>query len=195
MPNIIPFLTYLVVTTFTPGPNNIVSMSNGMRSGYKKTLPFLVGIFTGFLIMMLICAWLNFFLISWIPQLKTWLNILGAIYMVYLAVHIFMSKPDNQEGNGKGLNTFLAGLGMQFLNPKVILYGVTIFSIFILPDFPNPEAFSLFAPLLAGVAFIATSCWALGGNILSIWIHGHFRIFNSVMSGLLIYTAAASLFH
>jgi len=44
MTHLSPFLIYVFVTTFTPGPNNIVSMSNGMRYGYRNILRFLGGI-------------------------------------------------------------------------------------------------------------------------------------------------------
>jgi cysteine/O-acetylserine efflux protein len=195
MTNLIPFITYIIITTFTPGPNNIVSMSNGMRDGYKKTLHFLAGIFVGFFVVMLICGLLNFVLISLLPQVKFWLNILGAIYMLYLAGHIIFSKPPSEEDGKNKLNTFIAGFSMQFLNLKVILYGVTVYSNFIVTSFQDPISVSLFAPLLAAVGYIATSCWAVGGDLFSKLISKNYRLFNLLMGGLLIYTAAASLIH
>ncbi|WP_331710011.1 hypothetical protein [Paenibacillus swuensis] len=41
---IVPFLLYVFVTTFTPGPNNLLSMSNAHQYGFKKTLRFIFGI-------------------------------------------------------------------------------------------------------------------------------------------------------
>lgn len=40
-----PLLIYVLVTTFTPGPNNILAMSHGVQSGFRRTLGFLAGIF------------------------------------------------------------------------------------------------------------------------------------------------------
>ncbi|HWJ02835.1 MAG TPA: lysine transporter LysE, partial [Verrucomicrobiae bacterium] len=37
MPNFAAFLSYVLVTSFTPGPNNIMSMSNASRYGFKKS--------------------------------------------------------------------------------------------------------------------------------------------------------------
>ena len=195
MPNLIPFITYMFVTTFTPGPNNLLSMSNAMHSGYRRTLRFLLGIFTGFLLVMLLCALLNFALLSLAPGVKTWLNILGAAYMVYLAIHIMLSKPDEGEQATDRLNTFRAGFVLQFLNLKSILYGITIFSNFIVPAYPNPLQAALFAPLLALIGFLATSCWALGGDIFRKTLNRYYRAANIVMGLLLIYTAIASLIH
>lgn len=36
--------TFILVTTFTPGPNNILSASMGAYFGYRRTAPFLFGI-------------------------------------------------------------------------------------------------------------------------------------------------------
>lgn len=54
--NWISFLTYAVVTAVTPGPNNILSMSNGNRKGFRGALPFNFGILVGFSVVMLLCT-------------------------------------------------------------------------------------------------------------------------------------------
>lgn len=191
--HLLPFLTYVCVTTFTPGPNNILSMTLAMRYGYRQTLRFLGGVFAGFILMMMICGLSNVALLNLLPQVRMGLNILGAAYMVYLALHIILSRPAGESMERDGLNSFKAGFGLQFLNLKVILYGITVFSTFIVQTYHDPLSVSLFAPLLAGVGFIATSCWALGGDIFRHWLNRYGRHFNLAMGALLIYTAVASL--
>jgi threonine/homoserine/homoserine lactone efflux protein len=168
-------------------------MSNGLRYGYRKTLRFLMGIFCGVVVMMLLCGLLNYVLLSLLPQVKFWLNIFGAVYMLYLAVHIILSKPVVDKQGDSKLNTFAAGFIMQFLNLKVILYGITIYSNFIIQAFQNPLTVSLFAPLLAIICFISISCWAIGGNFFRRFLSKYSLAFNLVMGALLIYTAVASL--
>jgi cysteine/O-acetylserine efflux protein len=193
MPNFVPFLTYVIITTFTPGPNNILSMSNGLRHGYRGTLRFLAGVTSGFLVVMLIAGVLNVALVNTVPQIRVWLNWFGAAYMLYLAAHIALSKPHEDAPGSQGLNTFKAGFALQFVNLKGILYGVTVFSLFILPVYQNPWVVSLFAPLLAMVAFIAISSWALGGNVFQRFLRKYERWFNLAMAGLLVYTAVAGV--
>jgi threonine/homoserine/homoserine lactone efflux protein len=193
MANLYPFLAYVVVTTFTPGPNNILAMSNAMRFGYKRTLGFLVGMFTGFFLVMLACGLLNVALVNRLPQVRFWLNLLGAGYMVYLAFHIMRSGAMEDSADKRDLNSFTVGFGLQFLNLKVILYGITVYAMFITPTFQNPATVSLFALVLAAIGFIAISCWALGGNIFRQTLRKHYRLFNLAMAGLLIYTAIAAL--
>ena len=193
MPNLYPFLIYVMVTTFTPGPNNSMAMTNAMRSGYRRTLGFLLGVFVGFMIVMLLCGLLNVLLVSLLPQLQFWLNLLGAAYLVYLAVHTFLSKPQADQPLNPGLNTFKAGVWLQFLNLKLILYGITVFSLFITPYFQNPLSLLLFALLLGIIGLIATSCWALGGAIFSSFYQKHYLLLNIVMGGLLLWIALHSL--
>jgi cysteine/O-acetylserine efflux protein len=193
MTNFYPFLIYVAVTTFTPGPNNILSMSNAVRDGYRRTLRFLVGICAGFFIVMLASGLLNVALASLLPSLKKGLELLGAVYLLYLAVHVLRSKPAEADSGKNSLNSFRAGFLMQFINVKVILYGITVFSLFIVNDFQDPLSICLFAIGLTAVGFMAISCWALGGDVFGRLLRKYYRAFNLGMAGLLVYTAIASI--
>jgi threonine/homoserine/homoserine lactone efflux protein len=89
--------------------------------------------------------------------------------------------------------SFWFGFSMQFLNVKVILFGVTVFSLFITPVYKDPLTILLFAGILSAVAFVATSCWVIGGNLFQNLARKYYRVFNFLMAGLLVYTAVASL--
>jgi len=193
MPNLSAFLIYVFVVTFTPGPNNIMSMVNGMRYRFRRILPFQAGLFAGFVIIMLVCGLLNVALAGLVPAAEIWLKIAGAIYMLYLAYHILRSGPVEEGEGEKATATFRFGFTMQFLNVKVILYGVTVYSSFITITYRDPLSIALFALLLAAIALVSTTVWALGGNALRALVRKNYRIFNFVMAGLLVYTAVASL--
>lgn len=193
MSHIYPFLIYSIVTIFTPGPNNVMAMANGMHQGYRKTLHFLAGIFSGFFVVLLLGGFLNTVLSSVLPSLTRWLKILGAIYMVYLAIHIIRSKPAEDSDKGILYNSFKAGFLMQFINVKGILYSITIFSSFIIPFYTDPNAIWLFSIFLAMMCFVSISCWAIGGIFFRKFLLKYYRPFNYAMGGLLIYTAIASL--
>ena len=42
------FLIYCFITAYTPGPNNLLSMSNAARLGFRRSIPFNFGITAGF---------------------------------------------------------------------------------------------------------------------------------------------------
>jgi len=203
--NLSAFLSYVIVVSFTPGPNNIMSMANASRFGYKKTLRFILGVCTGFFLIMLLSGYFNLLLFNIIPKIKIFMGILGAGYMIYLASKIMKSKDtDNKKENKENIddensdeikkknnktNSFLTGITMQFINPKAILYGITVVSNFIIPFYKSNIALFLFSLFLAFIAFMANSSWALFGTLLNRFLSKYRREFNIVMGLLLIYSA------
>ncbi|MGB8251776.1 MAG: hypothetical protein WCF08_01060, partial [Anaerolineaceae bacterium] len=82
---------------------------------------------------------------------------------------------------------------LQFLNVKVILYGITIYSMFIIKSYQQPLILTLFAPILALIGYLSTTLWALaGGRFHNLNARYHHWI-NIGMGILLIYSAVISL--
>lgn len=48
MPNLTAFISYVLITTFMPGPNNIMSMSIASSYGFKKVLDSILAFFVVF---------------------------------------------------------------------------------------------------------------------------------------------------
>ena len=186
--NFFAFITYVVVTTFTPGPNNMMSMSNGLQDGFRKTLRFLAGVFA-ILIGDGTGRYFEFALISFLPKARFWLNLLGTGYMIYLGIHIALTKSAEQGEIEHRLNTFKAGALMQFLNLKLILYGITVFSNFIIPFHQDILTLSLYSLILAIMGFIATSSWAAFGVAFRRVFSKYSKVINISLGLLLIYSA------
>jgi cysteine/O-acetylserine efflux protein len=192
--NVVPLAAYIFATAFTPGPNNLLSMSNGSRYGYRKSLIFLSGIFSGFWIVLFLSALLNLALVSVLPTVGIYLKVLGAVYMIYLAVRIVTAKVSSVNHEAGRASGFLGGFGLQFINFKGILYAITIFSVFVIPFYKSWFALSLFSLLFALIGFIATSCWALFGVFLNKLSPKYKKIVNLVMGALLVYSAVSVFF-
>ena len=54
--HIYDFLIYCFITAYTPGANNLLSMSNAIRLGFRRSIRFNLGILAGFTTVMTICA-------------------------------------------------------------------------------------------------------------------------------------------
>ena len=193
MPNITAFLSYVLITSFTPGPNNILSMSNASRYGFKKSIFFNVGIFFGFFIIIGLCSVFSATLYNLLPSIKSFMTIIGAVYILWLAWKTYKSKPPKDNTSTKDTNTFFAGFFLQFVNPKVILYGITTVSTFIVPSYKSSLSLALFSVLLAFIGFIATCCWSLFGSLFQRFLMENYKVMNLVMALLLLY-CAISLF-
>ncbi|MBZ9686731.1 LysE family transporter [Clostridium estertheticum] len=191
MNNLIPFLSYVFVATFTPGPNNILSMVNAKRYGFKNSFRFNLGILTGFIILMIACSYFNLFLFDLMPKIEHYVGIFGAAYMLYLAYKVTFGTKKTTELTNKETNTYIAGLTMQFVNPKVILYGITVISTFITPYYKSGFTLILFSLLLAFIGFVSTLCWALFGALFQNFLTKYNKQFNIVMGLLLVYCAVS----
>jgi cysteine/O-acetylserine efflux protein len=188
--DIIPLVSFVMVTTFTPGPNNISSASMGVLYGYRDTVAYLAGITTGFFFIMLLCAYVSSALLNFMPSFEPSLRIIGATYILWIAIgtarasYVFNSTDQSPMG-------FRKGFFLQTLNPKVIVYGLTLYSTFLSSSADNLLVLTVFAFLFALTAFCATSTWALGGAAIKKHLHQpKVRLFiNATLVLLLVYAA------
>lgn len=186
------FLTYAVITAATPGPNNIMSMSNGSRYGFRKALPFNLGIGVGFSVVMLLCTAFASLLRSILPAIKTPMLLLGACYMLYLAWKTWKSDGEIDEDHSR--TGFLQGMTLQFINAKIILYGILSMEAYILPHYAGQALpLTLFALLLAFIGFSFTLLWSAFGSFFRLLFSRHRKAVNGIMALLLVY-CAVSLF-
>lgn len=186
------FLSYAIVTAATPGPNNLMSMSNGSRLGFRRALPFNLGIWAGFSGAMLLCTFFCSSLTAAIPKIKTPMLIAGALYMLVLAWKTFRSSSVIEEKHSR--SGFFSGLILQFVNPKLYIYGIVSMEAYILPYYQERrEVLVLFALLLAFIGFAFTLCWSLFGSAFKLLFSKYAKVTNTVMALLLVY-CAVSLF-
>ncbi|GAB1433329.1 LysE family transporter [Spirochaetota bacterium] len=186
------FISYVVITAGTPGPNNIMSMTNAGRLGFKKSFPFNLGIWSGFSVVMIICTVLSNTLHTLLPAIKLPMLLIGAAYMLYLAWKIFKSSGEIEEGQTK--SGFFSGMFLQFINPKGYIYGIVSMEAYILPVFQGKTMvlFS-FAIMLSTTAFVFTLLWAVFGSVFKALFSKYAKVTNSIMALLLVY-CAVSLF-
>lgn len=186
------FLIYCFVTVYTPGANNLLSMSNAARLGFRKSFRFNLGITMGFLIVMSVCTIFSGALYSVLPKVKIFMQILGAAYMVYLAWKVWKTSADFEVENGKE-SSFLAGMVLQFMNPKIYIYAITAMSLYILPVFHSTMAYICFTLILTVIGASGSYVWALFGSAFCKFFARHTKGINFVMALLLLY-CAVSLF-
>lgn len=182
------FLTYSFTTAFTPGPNNILSMTNASRRGFKGAMPFNFGILTGFTIIQLLSMVFCSVLESWIPKIKMPMLIIGAVYMLYLAWGTFRSSDDLGEHEGK--DGYWTALALQFINPKLYLYCIMSMEAYVIPDYQGRWGMlTLFALLLSLIGFLATLAWTAFGSAFRRLFTTHAKVVNTIMALLLVYCA------
>ncbi len=191
VPNPFAFLSYVMLTTFTPGPNNIMSMSTASQHGFRKSLRFTSGVFAGFFVVMALSCAFTLSLYNAMPSIKPVMTVVGASYILWLAYKtVTASTHAEKDASSSG---FLSGVVLQFFNPKAILYGVTSASTFLVPYYKSPWVLAGFCFFMAAVSFVATSSWAMFGSIFERFLSRNGKVVAWIMAGLLVY-CAVSLF-
>lgn len=185
---IVPYLPYSLVTAFTPGPNNIVALYSISQKGWRRGKDILLGIAVGFLCVMVLCALFCYQLATYLPSVTRVLKYVGAAYIVYLAIHVARSKP---EDTAQKEMTFLSGFLLEFANVKIILYAITTFTAYILPHGATLPALFLHAVVITGIGLSGTLTWAAAGSIFQRFLQKYYLPFDLAMAAILLWCAAA----
>ena len=183
-------ISYVLISSFTPGPSNISSASLAVLHGYKNTLKYQAGLALGVFLFMLLSGWLSMSLLNIFPVLEPIMRYVGAGYILYLAFGILKASYTFTEKNVKPLG-FVHGFMLQILNPKLTVYAFTLFSAFLASLTRSFVPLVFICVLLAMTSFCATSVWALFGTSIKDYLHSPRlkTIVNFLLSLSLVYTA------
>lgn len=193
MMNVGAFLYYIFLTAYTPGPNNIMAMSNSSKHGFKKGLRFCIGVLCGFLVIMICSTLFCSILYRFIPKIEPVMICIGALYILWLAWTVYRDRPHREGKKGFQINSIFSGMMLQFINVKVILFGITAFSTFILPYYQSIPTLLFFVLLLSLVGFSGTVCWALFGAVFDKFFRAHRKLLNTIMALMLVYCAVSQI--
>src|SRR5690625_171944 len=189
----LPMILYAFVSSFTPGPNNVMALLFANQYGFKRTFKFCLGVGIGFLAIIILSSYFNLLLKNYIPKIEITMSIIGAAYMLYLAGKIIKSKYEDQDNDGIENNGFIAGVLLQFVNPKGILYGITVVSTFVIPYHASNSSLLFYAVFLALIGFMGTLSWSVFGSVFKKFLAKYRSQFNIVMALLLMYSVVSIL--
>ncbi len=190
--NWLSFFPYAIITTFTPGPNNIMALSIATQNGIKRTMPFNFGVWTGFSLVIQLCGFLGAKLYAVLPAIKTPMLFIGAAYLLYLAWKTWKSTGIHEEKDMR--SGFLTGLFMQFINPKGIVYAIVSMETFVLPYYHDQFlSVMLVGFFMSTLGLLSTTSWASFGSLFKLLFSKYRETVNAVLALLLVY-CAVSLF-
>lgn len=185
---LLPFLAFCIVALFTPGPNNIMLMTNGLNFGLRRTIPAILGVDIGFGFLVL-CVTLGLGAVfEKYPALYTFMEYLSGLYMLYLAYKIAKSHPAKADApkNSKPVS-FLQAAALQWINPKGLGMTVSMAVTYAgIADYPYNTIILALSSAVLGVGSSVT--WAALGKFLQRYLHKPkiLRAFNIVMALLLV---------
>ncbi|RZL37900.1 MAG: LysE family translocator [Rubrivivax sp.] len=185
MNELLPLMTYCLLMSGTPGPNNMLMVASGAHHGYRRTLPAVLGINTGVaLLTFAACVGLGALFTAW-PPLHAGLRLAGTLYMLVLAWRLAGSQ--TVQARAPEQLRFTQTVLFQLVNPKSWVKSVTLASVF-MPTGYDPLAGALLVSLIGAViGFPCTSTWALFGAWIGRFLSSplRLRVFNAIMAASL----------
>ncbi|KAA5920632.1 LysE family translocator [Achromobacter xylosoxidans] len=182
-----PLALFALVSSITPGPNNVMLAASGLNFGFRRSMPHLLGVNLGFTLMIFLVGIGLGSVFQQAPVLYTVLKYVGAAYLLYLAWKIANSGGvEEGEARGKPM-TFLQAAAFQWVNPKAWVMAVGIIATYT----PQAGFFAnlVIATLVCGLVNLPSiGIWVTFGTALRRVLHKPWaiRAFNITMALLLV---------
>ena len=127
---ITPLILFAIAASFSPGPNNIVTSYTAFNFGFRKTIPTMMGVVIGWMLLVIILQISSGVIFKKFEEIQLIIKMIGSIYLLYMAYKLFSFENISRKTSSKPvtfLNTFL----FQFVNPKAIIYALLAISMFV----------------------------------------------------------------
>lgn len=182
----IALVVFAFVSTATPGPNNLLLLTSGLRVGLFRSLPFIFGISVGFSALLVAVGYGLGQMFERFPTMQLALRTVGTAYFLWLAWGLVRADPAGSAKEERDLD-FWTGVIFQTVNPKAWLMCITAIALF-LPAAWSTGTLALLVVTFAVIGFPANMAWAGAGQLLRRLVSDvrRMRIFNAIMAALLV---------
>ncbi len=146
---IIALILFVLSSSGTPGPNNVMLLTSGVNHGFRKSIPHVLGINIGFPVMVVAVGFGLVSLFRQVPNLYLLIKIIGIGYLLYLAFKIATLSGQLSAKEKNNPFTFIQAASFQWLNPKAWVMAVSAIVAFASTDgSTTTEVFSIAAVYL-----------------------------------------------
>jgi len=184
---LLALLSFCLVSTITPGPNNMMLLASGANFGLRRTVPHILGISGGCAVMVFVLGWGLAGIFDRAPALYVALHIASTAYLLWLAWRIATSTgPGEAAVRGEPLGA-LGAAAFQWVNPKA--WAMVLGAV---ASFARPGHIVMDVPVIAIVLIVVglpcITLWAGSGSMLKgvLARPGALRLFNWSMAALLV---------
>lgn len=152
-PVLLAYIAGVIVITLTPGPDMTYFIGRAIAQNVTAGLAAFAGASSGLVVHSLFVAFGLSALIVASPALFTIVKIAGAAYLGWLAIDAIRNgstfRVSEKEQKPRSLfNNWLQGLGINLLNPKIIIFFMTFLPQFVSPADPHASGKLLFLGIM-----------------------------------------------
>lgn len=190
--SLIFFIPACFALNMAPGPNNLLSVSNGTRYGFWVASLAGIGRLVAFACMIGIAAAGIASVLQKSLVLFYGIKVIGALYLFYLAIQLWRAGSAMDEDHSPVATQSVLSLARQeFLvaagNPKAILIFTAFLPQFVEVSSPAAPQFVVLGLAFLCLEWIAIAAYALIGSYLRKWFAAPHRqqVFNRICASLL----------
>lgn len=190
---------FAFVFSVTPGPNNLMLLASGTNYGFQATLPHMLGVNIGFMVMIFLVGIGIMRVMEVFPVLHIILKTLCVIYLLYLSWRVATASPASEKmDQGTRITkpfTFIQAALFQWVNPKAWTLALAVVSTYVPPLQP-----------LMGILLVVLVCGTVNLPSILVWVvmgtqlrkilddARRLRVFNRIAAGLLVCSLYPVLF-
>jgi threonine/homoserine/homoserine lactone efflux protein len=192
---LLALVLFSFVTSFTPGPNNLMLLASGVNFGFARTVPHMFGIGLGFMLMVTLVGLGVGQAFALFPWLHDAMKFGGFAYMLFLAWKIANAGTIGEGRAAARPMTFLQAAAFQWVNPKAWAMALSATATYTLAD-DFVASVAVVAVTFGLVNLPTVSTWALFG----VWLRRFLsdaktvRFFNVGMAVSLVASLVPVLF-
>lgn len=187
---------FCVVSTLTPGPNNLMVMASGANFGFRRTLPHMMGIAIGFALMTVLVGIGLMQVFELFPVTHTILTVLSVLYLLWLAWKIAHAAPPEARSDDRSRPFgFFQAAAFQWVNPKAWTMAVSAITVYAADR--SLLSIAIVALMFAAVCLPCVSVWTLLGQEMRRFLTNpaRLRAFNWGMAFLLVASLVPMVYH
>lgn len=183
---LIPFAVFCAIASGTPGPNNTINLSQGVRLGFWPAMPFAIGTGLGVGSLLMAVAFGFGAAFDALPWLRTAMTVLAGGFLVFLAYKIATSGPVRASADVPRIG-FFGGFIFQWVNPKTWAATTTIATTYV-PPAPTEWVILTAGALFCAIGWTTQPVWIAFGTALRDYLSDARRaqVFNLLMAALLL---------
>ncbi|OHZ02817.1 LysE family translocator [Salinicola sp. LHM] len=162
----LPFTLFAFVASITPGPTNLLILTQGARRGWQRALPAVFGAsLAAAMIVLVVGGGLAQTLLAY-PLIRQVMAIAGVAWLSWLAWKLYRSPPPTLESEASGRAPHFGALqaaGLQLVNPKTWMMAFSVVGVFT-DGTTSTIHIAVLALIFGGIAVPCLACWALMGS-------------------------------
>ena len=180
---------FAFVSSITPGPNNLMLMASGANFGFRRSVPHMLGIGVGFVVMLVMLGAGLVRVFDALPMLHLALKWVSLAYLAWLAWKVARAAPLTESASAGQPMTFWQAAAFQWVNPKGWAMALTAITVYA----PGQTLQSVVqvALIFGAINLPSVSSWTVLGQQMARFLTSPARrtAFNWTMAGLLIASA------